>query len=289
MEKAFVAIDVETANPDHSSICQVGAVRVEDGTIMDSWTTLVDPETGFDPWNSQIHGITPSMVRGQPRFPDVIARLHEFVGSRIVASHTTFDRVAIDRAHDRYQLVSPGWSWLDTARVSRRAWPQFAGSGYGLASVAAHCGIQFRHHDAGEDAKAAALVLLRAIDESGLDIPGWLARVRQPIDPQRSRVSQEGSPEGPLAGEVVVFTGALSIPRAEAATRAAQLGCDVRDSVSTKITMLVVGQQDLDKLGGYTKSSKQRKAETLVLQGAAISILSEADFMRITESRTDVV
>lgn len=289
METTFVAIDVETANPDRSSICQVGAVRVENGAIRESWTTLVDPETYFDPWNIKIHGISPSMVRGQPRFPDLVARLRDFVGPRVVASHMAFDRVAIERAHDRYGLVSPGWSWLDTARVSRCAWQQFADRGYGLASVAAHCGIQFRHHDAGEDAKAAALVLLRAIDESGLDILGWLNRVRQPIDPQRSRISQEGSPEGPLAGEVVVFTGALSILRAEAATRAAELGCDVRDSVSAKTTMLVVGQQDLKKLGGYTKSSKQRKAEKLVLQGAVISILSEADFMPLTESRNDVV
>jgi len=289
METTFVAIDVETANPDHSSICQVGAVRVENGVIGDSWTALVDPETYFDSWNIEIHGITPSMVRGQPPFPNLVTRLHDFVGPRVVASHTAFDRVAIDRAHDRYRLVSPGWSWLDTARVSRRAWPQFADAGYGLASVAAHCGIQFHHHDAGEDAKAAALVLLRAIDESRLDVPGWLTRVRQPIDPQRSRIPQQGNPEGPLAGEVIVFTGALSIPRAEAATRAAQLGSDVRDSVSAKTTMLVVGQQDLEKLGGYTKSSKQRKAEALVLQGAAISILSEADFMRLAESRNDVV
>ncbi len=288
MEKTFVAIDVETANPDHSSICQIGAVRVENGVIGDSWITLVDPETDFDPWNIEIHGITSSMVRGQPHFPELVTRLRDFVGPRVVASHTAFDRVAIERAHDRYHLVSPGWSWLDTARVSRRAWHQFADTGYGLASVAAHCGIQFRHHDAGEDARAAALVLLRAIDEAKLDIVGWLARVRQPIDPQRSRISQEGNPEGPLAGEVIVFTGALSIPRTEAAMRAAQLGCEVRESVSAKTTMLVVGQQDLEKLGGYTKSSKQRKAETLVRQGATISILSEADFMRFAESR-DVV
>lgn len=289
METTFVAIDVETANPDRSSICQIGVVRVENGTVGDSWTTLVDPETYFDDWNVDIHGITASMVRGQPRFPDVVPRLLEFVGPRIVASHTAFDRVAIVRAHDRYNMVPPGWTWLDTARVTRRAWQQFADVGYGLANVAAYCGIQFRNHDAGEDAKAAALVLLRAIDESGLDVPGWLSRTRQPIDPQRSRISQEGDPNGPLADEVIVFTGALSIPRAEAASLAAQLGCDVRDSVSVKTTMLVVGQQDLERLGGYTKSSKQRKAEDLVQQGAEISILSEADFMRLTESRNDVV
>lgn len=283
MGSTFIAVDVETANPDRSSICQVGAVRVEDGTIAQAWSTLVDPETYFDAWNVEIHGITESMVRGQPRFPDAVARLRDLVGSRVVASHTAFDRVAIERAHDRYRLEAPAWTWLDTARVTRRAWPQFAETGYGLASVAAHCGVEFRHHDAGEDAKAAALVLLRAIAESGLDVSGWLTRVGEPIDPQKVRVAQEGDPDGPLAGEVVVFTGALSMRRAEAAKYAARLGCEVRDSVSEKITMLVVGQQDLERLGGYTKSSKQRKAERMIIQGVPISILSEADFMRLTD------
>jgi DNA polymerase-3 subunit epsilon len=284
MERTFVAIDVETANPDRASICQVGLVRVEDGAIGDSWTTLIDPETYFDPWNIEVHGITPSMVGGQPRFSDLAARVREFVGASVVVSHTGFDRVAMERAHERANLVPPGWSWLDTARVSRRAWKQLAGEGYGLANVAAHCGVQFRHHDAGEDARAAAIILLRAMEESGLDLPAWLSRVRRPIEPQGASIAQEGNPDGPLAGEVVVFTGALLIPRAEGATQASRLGCDVRTSVSGKTTMLVVGQQDLERLGGYTKSSKQRKAEELVRHGAAIAILSEADFMRLIEN-----
>jgi DNA polymerase-3 subunit epsilon len=288
MQTSFVAIDVETANPDRSSICQIGIVRVQDGAIADTWTTLVDPEAYFDSWNIEIHGITPEMVRGQPKFPDLTAHLGTFVGTNVVASHTAFDRVAIGRAHERYGISPPAWSWLDTASVSRRAWKDFADAGYGLEAVAAHCGIHFRHHDAGEDAKAAALVLLRAIDDTKFDVMGWQARVRQPIDPNRGHISQQGAADGPLVGEVIVFTGALSIPRVDAASRAASLGCDVRESVTAKTTMLVVGQQDLTKLGGYTKSSKQRKAEDLILHGAAIAILSEADFMHLADNSMDV-
>jgi len=289
MEQTFVAVDVETANPDYSSICQIGAVLVVNGTIAESMSTLVDPETYFDPWNMQIHGITPAMVRGKPRFPEVADSLRRFVASRVVASHTAFDRVAIDRAIERYSLCAPHWTWLDTARVSRRAWKQFEDSGYGLTNVAAYCGIEFRNHDALEDARAAAQILLRAMEEAGLDVVGWLTRVRQPIDQSRSQVSREGNPVGPLAGEVVVFTGALSLPRVEVAARAAALGCDVRNSVTSKTTMLVVGQQDLSKLGGYTKSTKQRKAEELISQGASITILGEYDFIRLGEIQIDVV
>jgi DNA polymerase-3 subunit epsilon len=288
MGTTFVAIDVETANADRSSICQIGAVRVENGIVTDAFATLVDPETYFDPWNIQIHGITAAMVRGQPSFPRIASGLSDFVASAVVASHTAFDRLAVERVYSKYNITSPRWCWLDTARVTRRAWKELADSGYGLADVAAHCGIEFRHHDALEDAKAAGQVLVRAMHDTGLDVAAWVQRTQQPIDSGSVRISREGNSEGALAGEVVVFTGSLAIRRGEAATRAAKLGCDVRNAVTSKTTILVVGQQDLAKLGGYEKSSKQRKAEELISDGAAITILGEDDFMHLGELHDEV-
>ncbi len=46
--------------------------------------------------------------------------------------------------------------WLDSARVTRMAWPQFAKSGYGLSNVAAYFGIEYQAHDVLEDADAPA-------------------------------------------------------------------------------------------------------------------------------------
>ncbi len=243
----------------------------------DTFDALVDPETYFDPWNVEVHGISESMVRGESPFPEIASRLREFVGKRVVASHTPFDRIACDRAHERYELQSPDWVWLDTAMVSRRTWKQFASRGYGLANIAKHCGIEFRHHSAVEDARAAALILIKARSENGLITSGWLGRVGQAIE----SISRDGDPEGPLVNEVVVFTGTLSIPRSQAAAEAASFGCNVRHAVSRNTTILVVGQQDLQKLNGYTKSSKQRRAEDLARQGVGIRILGEDDFRRL--------
>ena len=190
--RSFVAIDVETASTDPASICQIGLVCVEDGSVRECWTTLVDPQCDFHSWNIAIHGITPAMVAGEPRLPELADDLRKFVGARVVASHTGFDRIALTRAYDRYGLECPEWSWLDTASVVRRTWKQFSKRGYGLASVAAHCGIRFGHHDAGEDARAAALILVRAMDETGLDIHGWMVRVHQPIHPRQPRGCRKG-------------------------------------------------------------------------------------------------
>ena len=94
-------------------------------------------------------------------------------------------------------------------------------------------------------------------------------------------MKREGHVKGALYGEVVVFTGALGIPRREAADAAAGAGCDVANSVTKKTTMLVVGTQDKDKLNGYEKSSKHRKAEVLIENGVDIQILSENDFSEL--------
>ena len=58
----FNSIDVETANADRASICQIGIVHIRDGQIEDQWQTLVNPEDWFDPWNISIHGIDESAV-----------------------------------------------------------------------------------------------------------------------------------------------------------------------------------------------------------------------------------
>jgi len=209
----------------------------------------------------------------------------------IVVSHTPFDRAALERACLRSNLTECECRWLDSARVARIAWPDFAGFGCGLSKVATRLGITYRAHDALEDARCAGLVLLRAIADTGLSPEEWLIRARRPIHspshvghsgaPFPAPVKRNGNPEGKLFGEVVVFTGSLSISREEAAEAAAEGGCCVDDGVTKHTTILVVGDQDLRRLAGYDKSSKHRKAEELISRGQHIRILGESDFIRI--------
>lgn len=160
--------------------------------------------------------------------------------------------------------------------------PQFARRGYGLAAVAKHCGIEFRHHDAVEDARAAGEILVRAMMETGLAISEWMTRVNQPINPRGPQASQRtGNPDGELFGEVVVFTGSLSMVRSEAANIAADAGCDVGGVVGKTTTILVVGDADIRRFAGHAKSSKHRKAEGLIMKGQPIRILCERDFLAL--------
>jgi len=148
-------------------------------------------------------------------------------------------------------------------------------------------GYQFQHHNALEDAKAAGQVLIAAMAHSGLDLEDLITRVSQPIDPARSSaagvIKRDGNPDGPLFGEVLVFTGALAMPRGQAADLAAAVGCTVASGVTAKTTLLVVGDTDVQRLAGHEKSSKHRKAEALVAKGVPIRVIRETDFRALVK------
>ena len=174
----FNAIDVETANASPASICQIGVVYVRDGAIRDRVSILVNPEEPFNHFNVRLHGIDEDTVGDSPSFPRVYAELCRSLSGKVLVSHTSFDRVALEGAAEKYSLDPLPVTWLDSAMVARRAWPRKYRSQWALATIAADLGITFKHHDAVEDARAAAEIVLYACEHTGLDIEGWVKRAR---------------------------------------------------------------------------------------------------------------
>ena len=151
----FNVIDVETANADYSSICQIGTITVVNGVIKDRWATLVNPRDWFDSLNTSIHGISRNDVADSPTFPEAHQKLRHRLGNNsVLVSHMPFDRVAISRAEKKYGLEPLAVRWLNSAMIARHAWrDNFGKKGYGLKNIAQTLGIEFRHHDALEDAR----------------------------------------------------------------------------------------------------------------------------------------
>lgn len=178
---SFVALDVETANADMASICSIGLVHFKDGVVARKLTILVNPEDRFDPINISIHGIRPEHVANAKTIREVFPVVASALASVVVVHHTHFDRVALCRVAEKYGFSQLTCRWLDSARVARRAWERFSRSGYGLANLAEEFSIEFQHHDACEDARAAGLVLLRAMADTGLSLDAWLDRVEGPL------------------------------------------------------------------------------------------------------------
>jgi DNA polymerase III subunit epsilon len=267
-------------------ICQVGVVAFQDGKLLDSWESLVNPEDYFDEMNVSIHGISERSVRNAPKWISVHEQLAQWLQGQIGVSYTHFDRVALTRASEKNGVLPHLCCWLDAARVVRRTWPAFAQRGYGLANVAMHFNIDFEHHNAREDARAAGEILLRALAETGLSVEQWLERVKQPINPVAvGPIVRDGNPNGHLYGEKLVFTGALSMPRREAADAAAAAGCEIDNGVTKHTTLLVAGDQDICRLHGHEKSNKHRKAEELMAKGQRKRIIGESDFKRLLANK----
>ena len=97
----FVALDVETANADMASICQIGIAKFKDGQLVDEWSSLIDPEDYFDDINIDIHGIDEEAVVGAPTFPEVVGELSNYLSGSVCVSHTHFDRVSLGKAFEK--------------------------------------------------------------------------------------------------------------------------------------------------------------------------------------------
>lgn len=282
----YFALDVETANWDQASICQIGVAQVVDGATIKEYNWMIDPEDWFDPFNVSIHGIDAARVQGCKTYDQVHPELQELLDGEIVIHHTAFDKVALSLVAEECEVAPLDIQWVDSARVVRRVFEEFRRGGYGLANMAQHLGFQFEHHDALEDAKATVRIMEACLAKSETGIEEWLTRQFKRAD--RAGTSgpgfqgAEGNPEGRLYGEQAVFTGSLSMTRNEAAAIAAQEGITVQKGVNKDTTMLVVGIQDPERLKqGESKSSKHLKAEAKIAKGQDIRILTETDFMSL--------
>lgn len=166
----FVALDVETANHDRASICQIGVAGVRPDNSIETWMTYVDPCTSIWAFTG-LHGISQSTVKGAPKFADALALLEGPLGNFTVYQHSGFDRSAFRAACAALRREEPVWNWQNSVTVARRAWPELKGNGgHGLASLKKHLRLSFEHHDAGEDARAAAEVVLHAERAKGIRI-----------------------------------------------------------------------------------------------------------------------
>jgi DNA polymerase-3 subunit epsilon len=275
----YVVLDLETANPDCASICQVGIVHVEEGEIAGTLSRLVDPEDVFDPWNIKVHGIHPRHVEGHPTFPALWDDLAARIEGRIVVTQGSFDRTAIGRACARYGLPMVAAHWLDNTTVVRRTWTQFAKRGYSLGNLAAHFGIDFRHHDALEDAIATAHIFRRALAESGKTASQWHAEISAGAS-GRSTLVRRGEAGARFSGQVVVFTGRMRIRRAEAVRRAAERGFSIETAITPATTLLCVGREG----PVLHKSTKLREAERLAAGGHPVSVVGEDEFWQLLSS-----
>ena len=266
-EVDFVVVDVETACSRVSSICQIGIVGFRDGQEVFAYETLIDPCDDFSPFNMRVHGISCDHIVGKPTFGHIHEAVDRHLGGRVTVAHSFFDKGALAaacRVHARPMIET---TWLDSVRVAKRAWPELPS--HRLNVLTKFLGVRHKHHDALSDARAAGMVIVRAIEHTGIDLAGWLR-------PESSRSGPAPKPaaEGPLIGHKVAILGA---PRDSLlAHRLAGQGARVVASVGTTTTMLVISKDQ--PYGRFVHASPAyRKAEELRQFGSKLKIVAEDD------------
>lgn len=172
----FTAIDFETATASRDSACSVAVVAVQDGQLSDTYYTLIKPPDNKYNWfNTRIHGLRAEDTAAAPDFadiwPELVERLH---GHIVVAHNARFDMSVLSACLSRYHLPKPEFSYCDTVAISRKVWPQL--ENHKLDTVGRFLEFDFKHHNALDDAKACAIIPLRASAELALDDISALAK-----------------------------------------------------------------------------------------------------------------
>jgi DNA polymerase-3 subunit epsilon len=163
----FTAIDFETANADRASVCAVGLAIAQNGRITELLRQLIRPDPlRFDPFNVSIHGITKDDVADAPTFAEYWPELRARIRGPLVAHNAAFDMSVLRLSLDRLGWVYPESEYYCTRVIAKLVWP--GQPSYGLRPVADMLGVEFRHHDPTEDARACALVAIASCATHGV-------------------------------------------------------------------------------------------------------------------------
>ncbi|MDE6040355.1 MAG: 3'-5' exonuclease [Muribaculaceae bacterium] len=154
----FVAIDVETANYEKSSICAIAAVKVRNGVIVDKRYSLINPEPNYYAYRCvQVHGLTDADTWNAPAFGTVWAEWQDWLEDLPLAAHNArFDSGCVEAACRIYGIDPPEQPWMCTCVAARKQIPRGILPSKSLDSLCNFFGISLNHHNALSDAEACA-------------------------------------------------------------------------------------------------------------------------------------
>ena len=159
----FTAIDFETATGKRYSACAVGIITVENGKVIDEYSSLIQPPYNeYSYYNTKVHGITENDTFNALLFPDVYPEIKSrLTGKTIVAHNEAFDRTVLQNTMEYYNL---DYSELNISNPWECTLKIYRSKGYKPASLDICCkkqGIKLNHHEALSDARGCAMLYLK--------------------------------------------------------------------------------------------------------------------------------
>ena len=161
-------VDIETTGGSarNNRIIEIAVLRVENGRIVQEFTSLVNPGSRIPPYITSITGITDNDVADAPYFEDIAAKLSMlFDGALFMAHHAIFDFSFVKR-----QMEGCGYSFkprlLCSVKLSRALYPHHEGHSLEKIITRHHIRVSERHR-AFDDAKAVYDFVTLAYAEHG--------------------------------------------------------------------------------------------------------------------------
>ncbi len=155
LDDEFIVFDLETTglNPRSDKIIEIAAILIKDCIAIDSFHTMVDPQTAIPPKITEITGITGADVKGAPVIDDALAAFLDFVGDRPLIAHNADFDMGFVRESCRQLGIARTFTSVDTVALARALMPGL--NNYKLNTVAKAVGFtDFRHHRAMDDTRA---------------------------------------------------------------------------------------------------------------------------------------
>ena len=287
-ENNYTAIDLETTglDPNFDEIIDIGAIRYRNGNACEKFESLVKPENEIDDFITQLTGITNDMVADAPNIKSILPKFLQFLADDIIVGHNVnFDINFLYDACSNLLNYDFSNNFVDTMRLSRKLFPDLPN--HKLSTLIQFFNIQGKNeHRALSDAMCASgcyEYMKKYILDNNIDIQSLHYHKKNLSAMDISTKVTEFDESCPVYGKLFVFTGVLEkMQRKEAMQHVVDLGGQCGDSVTKKTNYLVLGNNDYCSAIKDGKSSKQKKAEKLKLNGGDIEIISENVFYDMT-------
>ncbi len=166
LDSEFVVFDIETTGLNHETeeITEIGAVKIKNRKVVDTWSTFINPGRHIPEHISDLTSITDETVKDAPFISEILSEFIEFCkGSVLVAQNAQFDTSFIRTACKR-QDIKYDFPCIDTLILARGLYPELPN--HKLDTLTKNLNVILEnHHRAVDDAKATAQVFLRMLEE----------------------------------------------------------------------------------------------------------------------------
>ena len=171
----YIAFDVETPNYRNDRISSIGIAVIQNGEIVSTMTSLVDPETYFNRFNIALTGITPQMIKGAPNFRRLWDEIGELMQSGTLLAHNApFDMRVLGKCLSDYEIDAPRYfRYACTCLMGKKCYPELPD--HKLDTMCERVGITLDHHKAESDSLACASLFLDYM-KNGLSADDFVRR-----------------------------------------------------------------------------------------------------------------